>query len=104
MKAEDDSKQEIGSEVGPSALEREGSTMRRVCSSVVMLAAISLAAAGAALAAPQLVPSLEVIDNDGPPLDLSDAHGHHHHHDLDAGRHDHHPDVVAPWDREDHRL
>lgn len=41
---------------------------------------------------------------DGPPLDLTDAHGHHHHHDLDAGRHDHHPDVVAPWDREDHRL
>ena len=36
-------------------------------------------------------------------LDLSDAHGHHHH-DHDAGRHDHHPDVVAPWDREDHRL
>ena len=41
---------------------------------------------------------------DGPPLDLSDAHGHHHHHDHDAGRHDHHPDVVAPWDREDHQL
>ncbi|NYD59457.1 zinc transport system ATP-binding protein [Nocardioides marinisabuli] len=41
---------------------------------------------------------------DGPPLDLNDAHGHHHPHDLDAGRHDHHPDVVAPWDREDHRL
>ncbi|WP_121256512.1 metal ABC transporter ATP-binding protein [Nocardioides ferulae] len=38
---------------------------------------------------------------DGPPLAVDDAHGHHH---PEAGRHDHHPGVIAPMDRRDEEV